>query len=146
MLFSKLFAATRLQVNFPKTVIIPLWDSGFSDVRYWVVDRAPQILDSKIASFATYLGVVVGPEADDNRWTKIGSKFWARTVLARSGGAGFFSSLRRYRTYAYSVLSYIAQFSTPSKSMVTLEAKTAQQLTAGPWNANLADTLQNLRR
>ena len=74
-LFTNLFLATRLQLNFRKTAVIPLWDNGVSDIRYWAADRAPQLLECNFASCATYLGIVVGPGAEANRWTKASAKF-----------------------------------------------------------------------
>ena len=145
-LFTNLFLSIRLQLNFRKTAVIPLWDNGVSDIRFGAADRAPQLLECNFASCATYLGIVVGPGAEANRWTKASAKFWARAVLARYGGNGFFSSVRRYRTYSFSVLSYIAQLTNPSNAMLTLEAKALQHRTAGPWNAMPAESLQNLKR
>jgi transposase InsO family protein len=138
-------AATCLAVNYSKTYIIPLWENGTTEVCEWAATQLPQLLACTVCRSAVYLGMAIGPEAEEARWVKPAGKIWNRAVLARHGGAGFFASVRQYRTYAYTVLSYISQFAAPTGAVLATEMKAIQQLTAGPWNAIPSAALCSLK-
>ena len=74
--------ASGLCLSFPKTVLVPLWDMTWDDLRTFLksVGDAGEI---RIADYAKYLGVFLWPGAATPQWQHQVSKFLKRTRLVR---------------------------------------------------------------
>jgi hypothetical protein len=133
--FAILQAASCLEVNPGKTVVIPLWAQGLFEARRWLLDCLPTWGAFKVKLCGRFLGYLIGPAAADNRWDLTLDKYWQRGMAARASGGGFFGNLLHYRIYGVSVLGYLLQLAEPPKQAFALERRALQYFTHGPWQA-----------
>jgi endonuclease/exonuclease/phosphatase family metal-dependent hydrolase len=133
--FQVLRAASCLEVNPGKSVVIPLWDLGRFEARRWLLDCLPSWGAFKVQLWGRFLGYLIGPEAADERWTLSLDKYWQRGMTARTAGGGFFGNLLHYQIYGSSVLGYLLQLAEPPGQAFALERRILQYLTHGPWHA-----------
>ena len=77
--FAEFKDMSGLELNIGKTVCIPLWEKGMTEV--------PQILQNtawsnlSVATHATYLGFVQGPGKESKSWEKAMAKYLSRCNL-----------------------------------------------------------------
>jgi exonuclease III len=133
--FATLQAASCLEVNPGKTVVIPLWAQGCFETRRWLFDCLPAWAAFKIQLCGRFLGYLIGPDAEGSRWDLSLDKFWQRGMMARVAGGGFFGNLLHYHVFGASVLGYLLQLAEPPKQAYALERRILQYLTHGPWQA-----------
>jgi endonuclease/exonuclease/phosphatase family metal-dependent hydrolase len=143
--FSTFQAASCLEVNPLKTVVIPLWDNGCFETRRWLFDALPSWAKFKVQLFGRFLGYLIGPDAAKNRWDLTLEKFWQRGMMARAAGGGFFGNLRHYHIFSFSVLGYLLQLTQPPLAAMALERRLLQYFTHGPWHALPNQGLLSLR-
>ena len=133
--FATLQAASCLEVNPGKTVVIPLWDHGRFEARRWLVDCLPSWAAFKVRLWGRFLGYLMGPEAAEHRFDLTLDKYRQRGMSARTAGGGFFGNLMHFQIYGSSVLGYLLQLAEPPKQAFALERRILQYLTHGPWQA-----------
>jgi hypothetical protein len=133
--FAVLQAASCLEVNPLKTVVIPLWPEGRFETRRWLSECLPAWAAFKIKLCGRFLGYLIGPAAAEHRWDLTLDKYWQRGMMARAAGGGFFGNLLHYHVFGASVLGYLLQLAEPPKQAFALERRILQYLTHGPWHA-----------
>jgi hypothetical protein len=143
-LFEQLAAATSLVLNVDKTLVIPYWSNGVFDTRRFAVNSLPLLQRILIQDYGTLLGVVLGPRAEDHRFSAPAAKYWMRVLETRALVAGFLTLARHYTTHAWPVLSHVLQFAAPPPDLLQQEARALPLLTRGPWTAFTAPALTQI--
>jgi endonuclease/exonuclease/phosphatase family metal-dependent hydrolase len=133
-LFDLLAQAAGLQLNTKKTVIIPLSATTEFEIRRFLVDTLPGWGGMHINSAGKLLGIMIGPEAANERWTAAASKFWTRSRDAKATTGGFTQGLLHYRVFAVPVLQHLMSYSAVPKAMRHMENLAIQGLTHSPFN------------
>jgi hypothetical protein len=90
------------------------------------------------------LGVTIGPDSQETRWTDVGHKCWVTSRASTSSTGGFWQALRHYRVFAFSVLCHVAQFDDIPNHIRKMDALALQCLTKGPYKTFPAGALQCL--
>ena len=138
-----LASATNLHLNASKTTIVPLRHTT-TQVRAFILDNIPSLLNSKLADFGKYLGVCVGPAARCHQWDTALPKYTTRYLQTRSLPTDFFHRLLHYHTYALPTFTYLAQLQPPAPEVLKAESHALQLFTAGPYNAISTIALRSL--
>ena len=81
---------------------------------------------------ARYLGVMIGPCAEEVAWEEAIAKYRHRAELWRKLGLGTHYDVRMYSVFVVSVLQFVNQFYTPPKVVFEEEEKTLKLLLRGP--------------
>ena len=102
-----------LELNLPKTVIIPLWDEDLEQAKARIVTANTGWAPVAVSYRGTYLGFAVGPEKGDSSWDKPIQKYIDRVRTWGVVGQGLHIGIYAYNTYAASVLSFPAQLEAP---------------------------------
>ena len=98
-LFEEFALISGLELNIPKTVIVPLFQHCESQLRDGVRRAAPRWAGISIARAAKYLGLYVGPGRGELSWKGPVDKCLERARLWGKIGAGMFTTLNAYRIY-----------------------------------------------
>ena len=128
--------ATGLTLNMAKCVVIPLWAA-------WTDEEVKRLLARicrgahliQIAGWGTYLGIAIGPEAQQHAWDDCAKKCVQRVEMIRNFGLGLIASINLYNMLAVSVLSYVAAFQEPPRTVLRREYFAINKITAGPCHA-----------
>ena len=96
--------------------------------------------------FAKYLGVMVGPQGQENAWEAqtITLKKKARRIKACK--LPLRTAANYYNVYGSSVLSHVAQYRAPSQALRMAEAGVLATVCAAPMNALPRDCLEHLQK
>ena len=73
--------ASGLELNFPKTIVVPLWEGRETDARVESVKQNKRWENVDFRSAAVYLGFALGPGKGDSSWDKASRKFTQRVLL-----------------------------------------------------------------
>ena len=136
--FKEFAGMSGLELNIKKTVLIPLWETGDSDMRRFLSDSGSQWGNMSIENSGTYLGFVVGPGRGDRAWAKPVQKFLRRCHSWGNLGLGLSFGTLAYNTFAASTLAFIAQLHAPSAAVYQAEAQGIPKFLPGPhqWCTN----------
>ena len=136
-LFSLIRAATALQLNAPKCVVVPLWahntmhtTSVMKDV---LLQFAPLWARAPVAGFATFLGFPVGPGASaDDPWTAPLAKLMSRSreIFASGASPSLAGALLQQRGIA--ALTYVAQFTPPPPGIIRTDVQVLSRVLRAP--------------
>jgi len=132
-LFKILAAVSGMTLNIAKTVLIPLGgelsQAVVDRIREFLTKNIPQWSAVKITTHAKYLGVYVGPGADEQQiWKEPAEKWsWRTRVLAGARLAPAFG-IRQYNSRAITCMSYIGQLYPAPKNIIKHEKSLLQQL------------------
>ena len=124
--------ATGMWLNWRKCVLIPLGDIDIVLLRAWLRAKCPRLGDIAIQDHAKLLGVYVGPGAAGKSWPAVTAKVDARARSIRSYGLGLMKSTFLFNRDAMSVITYVAQFVTPSNKDVVRLDRSMHRVTAAP--------------
>lgn len=103
--------------------------------------RLMQIVDT-----FKYLGVQLGPTtAGEDRWKEVLERFNTRTSATAKAGVVGSIGLRHLRTYAIPVLSYVAQFSKPTATVLAKTHSATEGVLHMPHRSLLTATIARLR-
>jgi hypothetical protein len=138
-------AATAMQLNPRKSVVIPLGKQTAFSIHRHINENIPALIGLLVQWHGKYLGFMVGPTAELARWVAAAAKFWQRGMAARDAGGGFFHNVLSYSIYSTSVLGYLMQLSRIPRDILRMEARLLQYFTHGPWNATPSSCLLALR-
>ena len=130
---------SALQVNIPKTVVVPLWASSLTSIsKCLIADMMPEWSSVSVAYAATYLGFAVGPMRNDSLWTKAIAKYQDRVDLWSSAQIGLLYSINTYNTFSIPVLNYLGQLAALPDYALDIESRALRKLTPGPgvWCVN----------
>jgi hypothetical protein len=132
--FEDFAAATGMQINWRKSVVVPLRREAWDPIR---LDLAQRPLDSRLpmADTAKYLGLYLGPGAKDTSWKGPVRKMQQRLHDWDWRNAGLMTAIRIFNTYLLSTLSYVGQFLPPPQWVLDEVAKAAQRVVGGPAGA-----------
>ena len=145
---------SNLELNYSKTMIIPLWASGekvnnkkVEDTNKAFDPENPPLANSTIlddekwdaikakicwSSTGKYLGFYVGPGKGHKSWEKPMQKYKERLGDWQWGELGLHQALAVYGTYILPVLTYVAQLEVPPPEALCLEDVAARKVAPGP--------------
>lgn len=129
--FHRVAGVTGLELNPRKCILVPLWVRARGRLRPFE-SLVPCWRNFQVEGSAKYLGVHIGPDAQQCRWVAAMKKFDDRLMLIQSiGGGALFSSIF-FRVYAAPVFSYLMQFS-ESQGWEDVQARACSSLFKGPF-------------
>jgi hypothetical protein len=118
-------------INYPKTVLIPLWPEDVATVLAEERLRAPD-RPYQIARRAKYLGFQVGPDGHATSWDKPLVKYEERLRLWNWSLLGLQFALKVYHTFVLPVLSFVCQLRRSDPRLRLVEAKALRLVLPGP--------------
>lgn len=124
----------RLVLHPAKTQVVLCGMASEFEVRR-VLHEVPGARSFAVSRRGTYLGVVVGPEAQAPEWHKAYSKFRARAAYVRSLLGHFGDRLRAYQVVAVSDTSSVARCIPLRADFLTVGSATLASLVAAPMHA-----------
>jgi len=128
--------ASGLVLNMAKCVVVPLWADWTNDELQRLmarIGRGATLI--QVAGWGKYLGIAIGPGAQEHAWDECTKKFVQRVETIRNLGIGLIGSINLYSMLAVSVLSYVAAFQEPSRAVLRREYFAINKITAGPCHA-----------
>lgn len=149
--FAAFSAATSLQLNIKKTVLVPLrgaedWDATAAWYRRALAMVATQWSEMAIVASTAYLGQVVGPGATvAAQWAAAWSKHDSRVAELAAGRGAPSAARAHYVSHIRPVLGYAAQTLPPPPDLRHREAVTLQRLWRFPHRAIPPDAIQPMR-
>jgi hypothetical protein len=130
--FHEFGAISGMQLNLPKTIIIPLWPQPLQEIQEHLTRVLPEWADVEIATASRYLGFMEGPGKRDKSWHKANQKFEERSSMWTGEGLGLQYSAMAYNMYAISVLSFLAQLEEPPAETYRIEKRALFRAATGP--------------
>ena len=109
-LFSDFAKFSGLKLNWPKTVIVPLWGISVPHFHRLLWDARADLTKMDISTAAKYLGVWLGPGAALIFWDAAIASYTSRIKRWSCTRLGLQLLARCYNTFVVSVLSYLLQF------------------------------------
>ena len=143
-IFEELGSITGLFLNKPKCVLIPLWPTDLETTKLQIAQHFPYWADLEVKMFGTYLGFVVGPEADDKSWKKPVDKFLESARAWGKLGLGLHYTSMAYIIYIFPILSFVAQLQKPPVWVLEAEEKALRLIIPGPYRWILKEDLFHL--
>ena len=125
--------------------MVPLWKYDKATLHNCICHLVPALSEMPIEDCFCYLGVFFGPGAAAKEWKKQGSKLIARASDVKKMGLGSAETIIWYKSVAFSVLNYVAHFSSPPASMLKQEQQCLSISSASPMYAFGKALLCNLR-
>ena len=133
-LFSEFAIMSGLELNIKKTVCIPLWSSGQTDIAADLNNSDRAWKNICLSDKGTYLGFVEGPGRCGESFKKPTIKFQKRCKEWSKIDAGLQFNTIAYNSFAASTLAFVAQLEPPPQSVIDAEAKGIRGLVPGPGN------------
>ena len=130
--FKEFAEMSGLELNIKKTVLIPLWCEGDSDIRHSFGNRGSSWSNISIRQAGTYLGFVVGPGRGETAWDKPIQKYQKRCSTWGCLGLGLSFGTLAYNTFAASTLTFIAQLHKPNTEVRLAETEGIPKFLPGP--------------
>ena len=130
--FREFGRCSGLHLGLPKCVIIPLFSTTISHLRRVIADDYPEAASMSIKMAAKYLGVMLGPEANDYFFDEALAKYRDRVRRWSAQRGGLQIATRVYNVFVASVLSYLLQFREPSPALLREEARAIHTFLPGP--------------
>jgi len=131
-LFRDFHRVSGLELNIPKTVIVPLYPFDTGEVRVKLAAEAPDWGGCAVSDKAKYLGFFVGPGRRLHSWTTPLAKFLDRSKFWGKMGLGTFTTLQAYQVFIGSVLLFVAQLDPLPDDFDMYEGKACKSLFTGP--------------
>jgi len=133
-IFEEFAVMSGLELNLPKTVIVPLWPKGFNELNEQKNNGAFFWDSAIVAKTGKYLGFSMGPGKNDSSWHAAVQKYLARTRKWREIGIGTQFATLAYNVFAFTTLSFVAQLESPPTLATCAEAKGLRNMLPGPGN------------
>ena len=130
--FAKFAIMSGLELNIPKTVVIPLFKDGVSIVQQHMANNPSSWNNIKIAGEGTYLGFKMGPERNTSVWKAPLAKFARRIEQWRHIHSGTYFATLAYKIFIASTLFFIAQLDDPPEYAIKEEEHGIKALFGGP--------------
>ena len=127
--------ASSMHLNLKKCVIVPLFAFLLVDLRDRIDFCIPGAKDFLIASYAKYLGVLIGPGAEDEAWTAALAKYFKAAMSLKSRHPSLMTLTRLYNMEVLPILSWQAQLRKPSKKAYEVESYVLRAITNYPFTA-----------
>lgn len=138
-LFRLARTATGLTLKPTKTVAVPLApvvsrDLATDATSSAITAAAPAWTGVRVAFAATYLGVLVGPDATaEAQWAPARERYWACTCAIAAAGAASSVGMREYGRRALPCLGYVAQLLLPDATLARLDERARARLYRTPF-------------
>ena len=97
----------------------------------WVGTHVPDFRHTQISNHARYLGVEIGPGAEDHRWTKARNKFVGVCVGIRSSSQCQVQRLVSFKIFALFVLTFVGSVAEPDTATIATENMALQRSRLG---------------
>ncbi|CAK0844109.1 unnamed protein product [Prorocentrum cordatum] len=134
-IFSEFASISGLELNLPKTVVIPLWEASSGDRAAGTISAMSDFWSGvAVQDSSTYLGFLEGPGKRGGSWSKASGQCLDRCTLWGSAPLGLQHSARTYDMFGMSVLGFLAQLEQPPPEVLKAEVQAARKSAAGPMN------------
>jgi hypothetical protein len=70
-----------MELNLPKTVVIPLWPQALQEIQDKVANKLPQWSGVEITTAGRYIGFMEGPGKGESSWRKANRKYMERATM-----------------------------------------------------------------
>ena len=145
-IFEKVELATALVLKKKKCVIVPL-DMTFSLEHHSrkIFALIPGLRGAPFRFHAKYLGATIGPLAHKCRWKVQADKLIdrARWIKGQCGTSAT-RMIEAYKSHAFSVMMFVAQFYPPDVTALTAERRALHTVLSSPYNAWTVNLACNL--
>ena len=141
-----LTAATFMELQVKKTVIVPWWQCNLEEGRAKVESKIDAFGGIKVASEAKFSAILSGPGAPIMHWKAEGEKLVRRAKLLKSLHEPLAETLRGYSSIGFSVMRHIMQFQPVTDLACKMEYKAVQSVKRSPWNSLPCHLLMQLRQ
>jgi len=145
-IFARFHAVSGLRLNLPKTAIIPLGDSTPEQLQAMLHQNQHPWATANFTSWALYLGFATGPGKAAHSWDRPVASLLGRLDLWPWSSLGLQFATRAYNTFAFSVLSFVAQLENPPASAIQAERKALTRVAPGPGNWCTPEDLWHLQQ
>ena len=98
-LFTEFASMSGLELNIPKTVLIPLFKDGVPQAQQHISQNSHNWKHIKISGVGTYLGFKMGPERNKSVWDAPLNKFGKRIEQWRGIHTGTYFATLAYNTF-----------------------------------------------
>ena len=109
-----------MEISFPKTVGVPLWEEPLGDASARVAAASPAWRQLPLRRSATYLGRVIGPEKKSSIWDPACQRFRERVAGWSWSVMGVHFAIVVYNVYALPLLALTAQIAAPDERVLEL--------------------------
>ena len=133
-IFEEYRKISGLELNIPKTVVIPLWNESLETIKGSVLHICPNWGNAKIQRFGKHLGFWLGPEGRGKNWKDPFDKYKLRLASWSQLTAGMFYAITAHRAFCASVLCFVAQLEQPSQDTIQAYNRTLSKVAKGPGN------------
>ena len=124
VIFDEFRKMSGLELNMPKTIVVPLWPKGAYDITNSVRDNPSDPWQNiGIQEYSTYLGFCSGPGKGSRSWVTPLKKFENRIKHWGKQGLGSFFGTVAYNTFAHSALMFVGQLESPPSNVLEREEK-----------------------
>jgi len=130
--FKQFAGMSGLELNVPKTVLIPLWPGGTAEVTERLQRGSSEWKHLHVAEQGTYLGFKSGPGKASSTWNAPTAKYKSRVLKWRGIGAGAQFATLAYNTFALSTLAFVAQLEDPPDFAFAAEEAGLRKAMSGP--------------
>ena len=145
-IFAELAVASRLTLNFPKCILMPLGAEEPEVFRPHLRDCCPQWAGMTVTDKGKYLGVILGPGRGQESWSGPLQKAWERVLAWEWGPLGLQYSARVWNTFILPVLTFVAQVEQPPPAVIKETEAMLRKAAVGPRDWCTADDMYHLRR
>jgi hypothetical protein len=121
-----------LQLNLPKTWIIPLWHGDLGAITQRIARDAPDWSQVQVVTKGRYLGFMTGPGKGDLSWDEASVKYEGRVTVWAHQQLGLHGAALTYNVFALSVLTFLAQLENPPEKVMDAELKMLRSAAPGP--------------
>eukprot|EP00973_Karenia_brevis_P054081 7512623-Karenia_brevis.AAC.1 len=138
-IFNKLALAANLKLKIKKCRLVVT--SGrlsmhlISVIKEWLCKHVPEWAGMSIVDQAVYLGVLMGPGADESQfWGGTSLKYLDRAHELALSRASTQLLIPAYHSKVFSIFSHLGQFLHPSRSVLTIEKRAIHSVLKLPYN------------
>ena len=126
--------ASALWVNVSKCVCVPLWNCDIGEFQEQMLEVFPQAIGFLVASFAKYLGFLVGPGALSLEWEKVEKGITETSKLVMSLGLPKLHAFQLFNMLAMSKIAFPAQLRRPSDRVLNIVRDAQKAIVAADCN------------
>ena len=121
LIFHVIRRSSALEINIGKTQIWIINDGMRAYIQAVVQRRSPSLMSSFFHEYILYLGVHIGPDAQDVLWRQCVSGYNDAVDFLLGIDPGLVPTISLYNVLAHSKLSYVASFVAPPRDVLVLE-------------------------
>lgn len=126
---------SNLHLGMSKTIVMPLWNFNHGSFVSYLRDTFP---------FWSRARVMVGPGKSSRSWDSPLKKYRERSRIWSKLPVGLLLSIQNYKTFVFSVLSFVQQVEHIPDRLFSAEAEALRRFAPGPGNWIMPGDLYNL--